>query len=272
MDIRPRTAGEILDDAWRLVLADAPPLYALCLLFWAPAAIVLLLLLTTPTPATFAEESLLPALFAVLLPLTGLASGAIQCWLRRRAEGKVPSLFSSLAEAGRRGLDHAAVRCVVILASLLGSVFLIMPGVAVWVAAATAHTHLASGLDTWTQALGHAGRQSQRHLGKATVVALARVGMVLLAVLNVHGVIQVVLWTGDQMAGLDLAVAEIVLTLANPVYDLVLFLLAGLLLAPYAEACNYLLYVDARARFEGLDLWYRVRRVFAGSEKGVGVG
>ena len=39
-------------------------------------------------------------------------------------------------------------------------------------------------------------------------------------------------------------------------------LLAWLLLTPFFEESNYLLYVDARARYEGLDLWYRVRRHF----------
>src|SRR5262249_47111003 len=32
--------------------------------------------------------------------------------------------------------------------------------------------------------------------------------------------------------------------------------------------CNYLLHIDARARFEGLDLWYRVQRFFPGAAPG----
>src|SRR5262249_30228920 len=48
----------------------------------------------------------------------------------------------------------------------------------------------------------------------------------------------------------------------------VVTLFAWLLLAPFAEACNYLLHIDARARFEGLDLWYRVQRFFPGAAPG----
>jgi hypothetical protein len=50
--------------------------------------------------------------------------------------------------------------------------------------------------------------------------------------------------------------------LSNPVYRAAVVLLAWLLLAPFFEASNYLLHVDARTRHEGLDLWYRVRRHF----------
>src|SRR5262249_11173447 len=81
---RPRPAGEVLDDAWRLALADAPPLLALSGLFAVPAAAVLLILLTRPAPESLVGRCLLPALAALLLPLTGLGSGACQEWLRRR--------------------------------------------------------------------------------------------------------------------------------------------------------------------------------------------
>src|SRR5437660_1165946 len=36
VEVRPRTTGEILDDAWRLYLADAPVLLALSGLFLVP--------------------------------------------------------------------------------------------------------------------------------------------------------------------------------------------------------------------------------------------
>src|SRR5689334_13860976 len=84
VDLRPRTAGEILDDAWRLALAEAPRLLLLSTLFLVPAFGVVLLLLTSA--ATGARALVLSALAALLVLLTGLGSGACQDLLRRCAE------------------------------------------------------------------------------------------------------------------------------------------------------------------------------------------
>ena len=83
--VRPRSSGEILDDACRLVLADAALLLGLAGLFAAPAAGVFLLLLVQP-PGSSLDRFLLPAAFAALVPLTGLGAGACQEAFRRRAE------------------------------------------------------------------------------------------------------------------------------------------------------------------------------------------
>lgn len=267
MDIRPRTTGEILDDAWRLALADAPLLLALSGLFLAPAYLVLLFLLTQAPPAAALPPFVLPALLALLLPLTGVGSGACQAVFRRRAEGQTVTLPGCLAEALRRGLDHSAVRAVVLVFGLLGDLFLLLPGLGLWIATATAHPVLAADKARWLPALGAACQEGQRQPGKWAAVVLSRLALLLLAVVNLHGFLQVGVWVGDHLAGLDLALADFVLGLGNPVYDVCLFLLAWLLLAPYAEASNYLLHVDARARYEGLDLWYRVRRLFPAGAK-----
>jgi hypothetical protein len=92
--------------------------------------------------------------------------------------------------------------------------------------------------------------------------------LLLLAALNLHLLVVVVLWVGDNLFGFDLALAGLLLAPGNGAYATGLVLLAWLLLAPYAEASNYLLHVDARARYEGLDLWYRVQRAFPGGERG----
>jgi hypothetical protein len=102
----------------------------------------------------------------------------------------------------------------------------------------------------------------QRNAAKAVTVTLSRLVLFLITLVNLHLLVRVVLWIGDDLAGFDWSVAAVVLGPANPVYGLALVLLAWLLLAPYAEACNYLLHIDARARYEGLDLWYRAQRLF----------
>jgi hypothetical protein len=62
-------------------------------------------------------------------------------------------------------------------------------------------------------------------------------------------------------------VVDLLVSGSNPVYDVLLGLAAWILLAPYGEAATFLLHADARARFEGLDLWYRVRRLFPALHK-----
>ena len=86
MDIRPRTLGEILDDAWRFALADAPLLLLFNALFLIPIFIIMLLLLAQPV-ASGIVQGVLPAVAALLLPLMGLASGACQGLFRRRRGG-----------------------------------------------------------------------------------------------------------------------------------------------------------------------------------------
>src|SRR5579872_6144014 len=95
LEIRPRTTGEILDDAWRLYLADAPRLLFLHGLFHVPAFALLLILLAAP-PSSATGRPLLALAVALLLSLTGLGSAAVQERLRRLAEHRDPSIRECL--------------------------------------------------------------------------------------------------------------------------------------------------------------------------------
>ncbi|MBY0522474.1 MAG: DUF4129 domain-containing protein [Gemmataceae bacterium] len=271
LEIRPRTTGEILDDAWQLVLPDAPVLLAMSGLFLVPALAALLLLLTMPQPRNIAARMLMPALVALLLPMSGLGAGACQVLFRRRAEGKPVTLGGCLFDALRHGLDHVVVRSLVLLMTLIGLPFLLMPGLAVWIGTATAHAILADGQVRWWKALDGAGKQGQRVIGKSSAVVLVRLPLLSLTFVNMHALIQIALWALDQLAGFDMAFAGLVLSLSNPVYDLTLLMIAILLMTPYIEASNYLLHVDARARYEGLDLWYRAKRLFPAMDQKLAV-
>src|SRR4051812_31881379 len=99
IDLRPRTAGEILDDAWRLALAEAPLLLALSGFFAVPFFAALLLLLTRPVPESPLGEAVFPLMVALLLPLTGLGSAACQELFRRRAAREPVSLGRCLTAA-----------------------------------------------------------------------------------------------------------------------------------------------------------------------------
>jgi hypothetical protein len=262
VDLRPRTSGEILDDAWRLALAEAPPLLFFSTLFLVPAFAVVLLLLATPIPA-HAGQAVLPALAALLLPLTGLGSGACQDLLRRRAEGKPLAVGLCLLSAVRHGLHHIAARAVVLSAIACGLVVLVMPGLTVWIASTPIHALIGSERDR-TGGLWHElGQEAAFDPTKAAIVTLARLPLLLVAALNLHLLAGILLWTAENLAGFDTALFGVTITFfSNPLYTVGLFMLCWILLAPFFEAANFLLHLDTRIRREGLDLFFRVQRVF----------
>jgi hypothetical protein len=259
-DIRPRNAGEILDDAWRLYLADGPFLLAISSLFTAPALLFLIWLLARPAPVPPGQQWLLAAAGAILIPIMGFGSAACQEAFRRRAEGETPGWGDCLRPIGQQGWAHAAARALLVILVFLGSWVLLVPGLVIWVASAAVHPILAATPSGPWQVWQASRRQMQRQWGKAAAVVLLRLPLLVVVLLNLHLFVRTGLWIGDHLAGFDLAFTELQLTLKNPAYAAALLILAWLLLAPFIEAANFLLHVDARARYEGLDLWYRVRR------------
>jgi hypothetical protein len=260
--VRPRSTGEVLDDAWRIVLSRPVFLLALTLPFTVPWAAALIILLTHSASAGLGGKMLLPAIVALLLPLTGVGAGACQEAFRRLVEGKSPSLGECICSACRRGFQHATARAAAWGGALIATVCVVMPGLIVWVGTSSVHAVLAEGTDNWLGALTRAGRESQRYPAKALVVTFARPVVLLFAAMNVHLLGQGLLWAAGTLVGLDLPRVAVLATLGNPLYDTVLLLFCWLLLVPYGEAVSYLLHQDARARFEGLDLQYRVQQVF----------
>jgi hypothetical protein len=281
---RPRTAGEILDDAWRSYFADPAPLLLLSGAFLVPAFVAVLLLMARPASESAGQRWLLPAGAAVLATLTGLGSGACQEFLRRRSESRPAGVATCLAAALRNAATHVAVRAVVLggclagvfgfvpalaggsataafFAALLGGGYLLLPAALLWTVAAPAHAALA-GEKRGTTLLSEITRAARLDATKAAVVVLSRVPVILLAFFNLHLLVRVGLWAAMNLGGFDVALASAELSVDDPVYDMALAMLSWLLLAPYFEASSFLLYLDARTRQEGLDLLQRVRRVF----------
>ena len=286
--IRPRTTGELLDDAWRLYFADAPVLLLLTGAFLAPAFGALLLLAALPSPSDSALRLLPPLLPLPLLVLTGLGSAACQEWLRGRAESKRPSFTGCLTAAARRGLAHVAARAAALASVLPGlgislaalsltdfpiwlRCFLAgaawLPALLLWPLLAPAHAFLASGKAQTPGGFGEYVRLARYDPTKVGVVTLSRLALLALVFVNLHLLVEVGLEVLDSFAGFDAAFIAMQLTIANPVYDLTLALFSWLLLAPFFEASNFLTLVDARARREGLDLQVRVQSVFSGAER-----
>jgi hypothetical protein len=277
-EVRPRSLGEILDDGWRLYFADAPLLLALSGLSLVPAAVVLLILLTEPT-GTGADRWLLPAGAALLLPLTGLGSGACQEAFHYWAEGEQPGVAECLRAALRRGLGHMTAQLLTLILPVGAVACLFLPGLPPWAHGLGAAVILLLGMPVWLLGLGrhavltagqrnvwrawrHCSRASGRHPAKAALIVASRPVLLGFAVFNLHLFGQFGLWVAEALSGFDVALARVLCRLDNPAYVVALLALAWWLLSPYGEAVNYLFYVDARTRYEGLDLWYRVQDLF----------
>jgi hypothetical protein len=260
LDIRPRTTGEIFDDAWRLYLADVAVLWVIAGLFYAPLAVLILLLVTERPSENLWMKLSLPILTALAVPWTGVGAGACQEALRRRPGG---TLISCLGAALRNGFEHAAARALIAGLTVVGLFLLVLPGLTVWGGSGAIHAVLVAKEGRLYQALQAVGRESQRQPGKVLALLLGRGALMIFAVLNLHMLFLAGVWVGENLAGFDWAALAAGLSLVhNPTYVLVLLLFAGVVLAPYSEAVNYLFHVDSRARFEGLDLWHRVHRQF----------
>jgi hypothetical protein len=280
--------GEILDDAWRFALADAPILLLFNALFLLPAFALVLLLLALPAPSGFAQ-CVLPALAALLLPLTGLASGACQELLRRRTAQEPCTLRDCLSATLWHGLEHAAARgvllCVLLPGPLLllysflpdtspilrfvgflfGTLLTFLLSLPVWGASTSLHALLSEG----RLRSGTLPRELRRDVaaapGKSAALVLSRLPLLMLVTLHLHLLAEVVLWGADNLGGFDLALLDVELAFfGNPVYTLAVFMVSWLLLTPFFECGNFLLHTDIRTRQEGLDLQYRVQRSFGG--------
>src|SRR5207248_5617539 len=118
VEARPRSTVEILDDAWRIAFADAPLLLSLSALFILPALVCLLVLLCQPLPDAWWARLWLPALAALLLPLTGLSAGACQEAFHSWAEGYPIRFGESLRAAAQRGLNHVASQALAVMTPL----------------------------------------------------------------------------------------------------------------------------------------------------------
>jgi hypothetical protein len=279
VEARPRTTVEILDDAWRLYFADPVLLLAMTALLQLPALVGLILILCEPAPATFGWRAGLAALVAGLLLLPGLASGACQEAYLSWAEGYPVRFGQCLASALRRGLVHVGSQALTLLPAAL---FFLMCVAAQWSPALSVPLGFVALLGWLFMALFGLSRQpgfaagqqrfwrgckfallaTSRHFGRACVLVLLRGILFLFAVLNLHLFWGFGLWTVENLAGVDVALLGVLCSLGNPAYLLAVTAIAWWLLTPLNEALSYLFFVDARTRYEGLDLWQRVDELF----------
>ena len=284
--IRPRTAGEILDDAWRLALADFPVLFVLDGLFLVPLFVVLMILIALPAAETYPARAALPILTAFLAILSGIGAGACQELLRRRVDGADATFGGALGASLRCGIAHVSARALLLPIPILGicTLFLhavpivkivmalfclVLPAAGIWLGCFAVHALIAApaGKGRGRMDLKDIGRDFRFNAAKTAAVILSRVPLLALVMLNLHLFGMFVLWAADNLAGFDTALISFACALSNPVYVVSLGLLAWLLLCPYFEASNATALPRHADAQEGLDLFYRVRRLFPLAEK-----
>src|SRR5262249_41736812 len=222
------------------------------LLFQVPAFAILLCLLGQP--ATWLERILWAVATALVLPLTGLGSAACQEVLLSVAEERQASAGACLLAALRRAPEHVAARAMLLVGVVVGLFLMIFPGLGIWIALATVHTNIAAGRAGAWAGLGQAGREAARDSGKTGLVVLIRVPLLLMAVINLHLLGQALLWVAANLVGLDVTPWNTQVSLGNPIYLAALVLLCWMLLTPWFEAANFLLFLHRRTRRQGLAL------------------
>jgi Domain of unknown function (DUF4129) len=284
VEAHPRRTVEILDDAWRIYFADPQLLLALTALFYVPAATCLVLVVAEPGDA-WTWRLLLPALTALVLPLTGLSAGACQEAFYSWAEGYPVGFGECLKAACQRGLHHVASQAL----SLIGPVALMVCLVSTWFPGAlrvvavvvlglitivmslfglSRHPSFAAGKPRFWRAVRYGLRASGQDFGRALLLVSVRGLLLLFAIFNLHLFGSFLLWAGENLGGFDVAYLGVLCSLGNSAYLLALALLAWCLLSPFNEAANYLFFMDVRTRFEGLDLWNRVEDLFPAIQRG----
>jgi hypothetical protein len=221
--------------------------------------------------------------------LMALASGACQELFRRRVADEPIAARNCLTAALRHGMEHAAVRAVLLCLTLPGPLLLMcsfLPSVSpilrflgflggsfltfllslpLWGTSTSLHVLVSAGAIRSGTLLRELRRDIAAAPGKAAALVLGRLPLLFLLAIQLHLLGKVVLWIADNLGGFDTTMLDVQLAfLGNPVYTMALFLLTWLLLTPFFEAGNFLLHTDIRTRQEGLDLQYRVQRAFGG--------
>jgi len=286
--IRPRSTGEVLDDAIALFLGDFSFHLATSLVFLAPAAVSLLILLCNPRPESIFLKLLWPAVTTLLLIGAGLCSALCQDVFQRRSRGEPVTVATSSHSLVASGLRHFAMRSGLLIP------YVIAAFIAVSISAAAlrdsqsaasgpviagagaiaviklvigppllaAHAALTSSPKSIIAALGASFQDGLRQPGKATALVGVEILLFVMAAMNLQLFLQMGLQAAGSLMGLETAFLGQVLSLGNPVYVLAMLLVIWMVTAPFFEAVHFLFHVDSRARHEGLDLWFRVDRNF----------
>lgn len=264
--LRPRTFGAILDAAFESLRRDLALLASISLLINAPlAAVVLLLLFGGPLlGAPLARALLLPlaAIGAALVLLRPVAQAAIAAAVAERLEeGGEPALPRAYGRALRAALPVIFANVAFWMAAAIGGIFYVAPGLIASGALVLAPPAAALEQKGPFEALGRSYRLLRTHLGRGIGLGLMTLVIYGLLAANLFGGTAAALAALRALLGLRTAYWEAVLSLGNGLYVVAGLLAIYLAVEPYKACLVYHLHLDARVRFEAVDLLRAADRV-----------
>jgi hypothetical protein len=261
--LRPRSASEIVDAAFRLVRRHAAAFLTLSAVAAVPRLALAVAQLGTsgasfdPAEARVAAAPFVSPTYWALaiagLLVTGLFEGAFLSLADDALRAEQPTAGRALARGMARAVPVVVTFLLVLLIATVGFAFLVVPGIylglRLYPAVATATLE---GVGP-AEALGRAWRRTRGAAGRAFGVYALVLGIFFLASVAatmVGGVIGGLLGaaTGGGAAGVGRAAfgALVVVALTQ--------VLAGLVLYPLLSAANALFYYDTRVRSEAFDV------------------
>ncbi len=263
--LRPRAFGEILDVALESLRQDLPVIATASLLVNAPLAATIMALLygvTVLGRATAGYVLPLSALAAALVLARPLAQAAIAIALRTRIEaGRAPTLREACGGALRRGLSIAFAGFMFWFALLFGGLLYVIPGLffAAWCALGVPAAAL-EGKGPF-ESLARSGRLLKGHTGRSMGLLIVFGAIYVMLAANAFAAIQGVLYLGRVLLGLRTAYYDAVLTIENGLFATAVLLAVYIVVEPWKACAIYHLHLDARVRYEALDLVGAVERL-----------
>jgi hypothetical protein len=263
--LRPRGFGEICDAAVETLRRDLAVHATASLLVNAPLAAASLGLLWGVTALGKSRAGwILPlaAAAAALTLLRPLAQGAVALAARERVErGRAPSVALAWRGALRNGLALSFAGVAFWFAALAGGLVYVLPGLlfggwcalAVPAAALEESGAFSSVFRSVKLLKGHAGRAIA-----LLVFTLVAYGVL---VVNAFAAVQGLLLAGRVLLGLRTAYWEAVLSPDNGLFATAVVLAVYVALEPWKACAFYHLHLDARIRYEALDLRQTVERL-----------
>jgi hypothetical protein len=257
--LRPRSATEIVDGAFRLVRRHPGPFLTLAVVAAVPGLAIGLAQLgltfgsglaaaTTPGAITPVAMLSAPYLLLSLASIVVLAAfeAAFVALTDDALRDDAPTAGRALARGAARALSAVAVFLAVVVVSAIGFVFLVVPGVYLFVRLYPAlPTAVVEGVGP-VEALGRAWRRTRGSVGRGVVVYVVLFFLLLLALV-----------AGGMLGGL-LGGAVGLVTGGAARGALIAGVLAqqavSILVRPLMAAATTLFYFDTRVRSDGLDV------------------
>jgi hypothetical protein len=269
IELRPLTTIELLDAAWLLLRRNAAQFYACSGLGTAPVALLVMgyflwlgrLVEGTENSTFYTGTAIWAVGMAFAWALNSVARGAVTATALADARNEpIP-----MGQAWQQAWRHAAGSAFVGLAafSVCGVLYSCLGVPAVFLATVwwVARPALMTEDRPFAAALRRSWRLTEGYRGKAFGLWALIVALFLMAVFNLHLLVQFLTGTFANLLGMDTSGVAGHLQFENQAYTTFLVALAFVHVDPLKTAADVVFYLDLRTRREGADLQERLRAI-----------